>query len=267
MSAVVLDQVEFTYPGRAAPVLADLTLAVEPGESLAIVGAGGSGRSTLARLLGGLLAPTHGTITFGGTHRQQVGAALVFQNPENQLVGMTVEEDIAFGPGNLQVPPAEIARRVDEALELCGLMKLRWRSVSTLSGGEKQRVALAGAVAMHPVCLVLDEATAMLDAPAKEALWISLSRIRAYYGMAVVHIPHALEEAVHAGRVAVLQGGRIVAEGPPWELLSDADRLGETGLEVPALYRIAACLPRRLLAGVRTPKELAAAICRYASLK
>lgn len=266
VAAVQIVDVAYTYPADDAAVLSGVSLRIEAGEEIALVGHGGAGKSTLARLLSGLLTPTAGRIYITQADGKPGRVGLVFQNPENQLVGLTVEEDVAFGPGNLHLTQPEISARVDEALAVCGLTHMRERSLSTLSGGEKQRVAIAGALAMHPTCLVLDEATAMLDQPSQDELNRALHRVKDRLGIAILRITLAREEALHADRVAVLYKGSIVACGDPWDVLWNPDRLDAWGLALPTLYRAAhqfesAKVPdcRR----VRTPKELAAAVLPY----
>lgn len=262
MKVVEVTDLYFTYPKASTPVLRGVSFSLRAGEEVALVGHGGAGKSTLARLISGLLIPTQGSIVV----RDAAGAGrvgLVFQNPENQLVGLTVEEDIAFGPGNLGLPTHEIARRVDEAVAVCGLSGMRERPLSTLSGGEKQRVAIAGALAMHPTCLILDEATAMLDRPSQDDLNSALKRIKDELGIAILRITHALNEALYADRVLLLADGVIAAEGDPWDVLWDPEKLRELRLSVPPLYEAA----RLFVAAdilesrqVRTPKELAATV-------
>lgn len=261
--AVELIDVHFTYHNGNAPVLRGVHFTLQPGEEVALVGHGGAGKSTLARLLAGLLVPTRGTVRVTQSSGQPGRAGLVFQNPENQLVGLTVEEDVAFGPGNLGLSQPEVAYRVDQALSVCGLTEMRERPLATLSGGEKQRVAIAGALAMHPTCLVLDEATAMLDQPSQDELNRALRRVKEELGIALLRITHALNEALQADRVAVLFDGAIVANGQPWEVLWDPVQLAAWRLSVPPLYRAA----HRLVAAdmpqcrqVRTVKELATAV-------
>lgn len=263
LNTVELVDVHFTYPRATAPVLRGVNLTLAAGEEVALVGHGGSGKSTLARIVAGLLRPQRGLVRVVTAAGEPGRVGLVFQNPENQLVGFTVEEDVAFGPGNLALAHAEVARRVDEALAVCGLTAMRRRPLATLSGGEKQRVAIAGALAMHPACLILDEATAMLDRPSRDELNAALRRIKEELGIAVLRITHSLNEALQADRVAVLFAGTIVASGEPWEVLWDPEQLSAWRLAVPPLYQAA----RRLAAAglpecrrVRTAKELAAAV-------
>lgn len=262
MAVVEISDVHFTYPKSQGAVLSGVTFSLQAGEEVALVGHGGAGKSTLARLIAGLLTPSRGAVQVhgGDGHRR---AGLVFQNPENQLVGLTVEEDIAFGPGNLGLGSSEIAQRVDEALTVTGLIHMRERPLATLSGGEKQRVAIAGALAMHPACLILDEATAMLDQPSQDELNQALGRVKQELGVTILRITHALGEALHADRVLVLFDGTIAASGDPWDVLWDPEQMSQWRLAVPPLYHAA----RRFAAAgastsrqVRTPKELASAI-------
>lgn len=269
MHVVEVTDLHFSYPQASAPVLRGVSFHLAAGEEVALVGRGGAGKSTLARLISGLLTPTQGHIEVRG--QDDVGrVGIVFQNPENQLVGLTVEEDIAFGPGNLGLPTHEIVRRVDEAVAVCGLSDMRDRPLSTLSGGEKQRVAIAGALAMHPTCLILDEATAMLDQPSQDELNAALKRVKDDLGIAILRITHSLNEALYADRVLVLADGVIAAAGKPWDVLWDTEQLGHWHLAVPPLYQAA----RRFAeAGilesrqVRTAKELAATVWPWISKK
>jgi len=238
------DDVSFEYvtPGGRVPALRSLSFALERGETLAVVGANGSGKSTLARLANGLLLPTLGRVEVDGMEtrgvdtiwdvRRRVG--IVFQNPDNQIVGTVVEEDIAFGPENLGVEPAEIGRRVEEALSAVGLEGFERREPHLLSGGQKQRLALAGALAMRPDYLVLDEPTSMLDPQGSQDVLAVLVALRAH-SHGVLHITHDLSDAARADRVLVLANGEAVFIGTPDELLGDAGRLEAWGLGLPAL--------------------------------
>jgi energy-coupling factor transport system ATP-binding protein len=250
----------YQYPTSDEPVLKGLYLDIHAGEELILLGKGQSGKSTLAKILAGLLKPSEGEIKVYPPEGVYPKAALVFQNPENQLIGHTVEEDIAFGPGNLGLSPDEIAKRVDEAINICDLKELRHRDILTLSGGEKQRVAIAGAIALRPVCIILDEATAMLDPPARMDFRKALERIKDRYQTSVLKITNSAWEALEAEKVAVLNQGIIAASGPPNEVLWDPRRLEEWGLVMPPFLKLA----RRLTeAGypqcqkAKTPEELA----------
>ncbi|MDI6901272.1 MAG: energy-coupling factor transporter ATPase [Anaerosomatales bacterium] len=264
--------VAFTYPGVAEPAVSDVSLLVRPGEVVAVVGPNGSGKSTIARLADGLLTPGHGRIMVDGMDTRDTEAiyhvrarvGLVLQNPDNQIVGTVVEEDVAFGPENLGVPLPELAERVAEAIELVGLAGLERREPHLLSEGQKQRLAIAGALALGPRYLVLDEPTAMLDPEGRTAVLAIIERLRAE-GRGIVHVTHHLEHVVRADRVLALDRGRIVFAGVPEELLSDVGLLGRLGLEPPALVRLAEELGRHGFAvprAVSTAEELAGALWR-----
>lgn len=214
--------VGYTYPGASVPALNEVTLEVARGEWTALIGANGSGKSTFAKICNALLNPTQGACFVRGLDtsleenqraiRQSV--ALVFQNPEDQIVASIVEEDVAFGPENLGLPHGEIRRRVDEALALVGLASYRRRGSYSLSGGQKQRLALAGALALVPEILVLDESTSMLD-PEGRGEFLSCLKGLKQNGMTIVQITHRMEEAVEADRIVVMSRGRNVWDGSP----------------------------------------------------
>lgn len=220
---------------------------------MAVVGANGSGKSTLARLCNGLLVPTEGQVLIGGRPtsnedalweaRRRVG--VVFQNPDNQLVAPTVEEEVAFGPENLGVAPQEIGERVERSLALVGLQDKRKHPPHLLSGGQKQLVAIAAVMAMHPDVLILDEATAMLDPLSRAQVVETVSRLCRTELVAVLLITHHMDEVVDAHRVIALAEGRVVFDGPPHDLLDDEQLLIELGMDVPPVVRMA----RQLAAG------------------
>jgi len=205
------------------------------------VGANGSGKSTLAKCLNGLLLPTAGRVVVDGLDtadpatiwavRQRVG--MVFQNPDNQLVATVVEEDVAFGPENLGLPSAEIRQRVADALRVVGMWEYRRHEPHLLSGGQKQRVAIAGILAMRPRCLILDEATAMLDPQGRLEVLDTVARLNRDEGITIVHITHAMEEAVLARRVIALAGGRLVLDETPASAFARPDRLRDLRLALP----------------------------------
>ncbi len=243
----------------ATPALAGITLDIAPGECLAIIGGNGSGKSTLAKHLNALLVPTSGEVRVDGADtrdpegawlaRQRVG--MVFEHPDNQIVAAIVEEDVAFGCENLGLPPAEIQRRVDQALETVGLAPLRRHPPHQLSGGQKQRLAIAGVLAMHPRCLVLDEAASMLDPQGhQEVMEVAFTLCRRDR-LALVLITHAMEDAARADRVVVLAEGRIALAGPPAEVFAREDDLRRLRLEPPELARLGRALAA---AGVAIPR-------------
>lgn len=244
---IVFEKATYTYPGSSAPAVADLTFSLAPGEWLAVVGANGSGKSTLARLVNGLLVPGSGRVEVDGMNtadeahvwdvRRRVG--LVQQNPDNQIVGTFVEEDVAFGPENLGVPRPELRSRVDAALAAVGLTGLERREPHLLSEGQKQRLAIAGALAMQPRYLVFDEATAMLDLEGRTSVLGVVEGLHAA-GTGVLQVTHDLSESLRARRVLALRAGRIAYLGSPVELLADAALLEDLGLAAPALAVMAA---------------------------
>jgi len=255
MSAFIeIEHVDYVYESYNARIhaLKDITLSIGEGEYWAILGRNGSGKSTLARLLNGLLTPTSGRITVAGWStadphrlrdiRQRVG--LVFQSPDDQLVANTIEEDVAFGLENLGVPRGEMAERIRQALVSVDMWHHRLRPPSRLSAGQKQRVAIAGILAMRPKCLVLDEATAMLD-PAGRREVLRLIRQLHRTGVAIVAITHHMEEALEAERIAVLHEGELVLSGTPRQVFGEADALERFGLELPPVPALAHELHRR----------------------
>jgi energy-coupling factor transport system ATP-binding protein len=244
---IELIDVGFTYGGAETPALAAVSLTVRPGETVALLGPNGSGKSTLARLANALMLPDTGQVLVDGmdtrdpsfvwTIRSRVG--YVQQNPDNQIVGGVVEEDVAFGPENLGVDPPEIRRRVDAALAAVGLTGLERREPHLLSEGQKQRLAIAGALALEPAYLVLDEPTAMLDAEGRADVLRVLDALRER-GVGMLHITHSLADVANADRLVVLNDGRVVFEGAPQDLLADPGLARSFGLEVPPIAVVAA---------------------------
>lgn len=246
--------VSYTYPGATTPALHEVDLSIRQGEWVALVGANGSGKSTLAKLLNALLIPTRGDCFACGyrTDKEEnywavrSRIAMVFQNPDNQIVASVVEEDVAFGPENLGLPSSTIQERVLECLSQVGLEDKRRTPTYALSGGQKQRLAIAGALAMQPRCLVLDEATSMLD-PQGRADLIEILRKLHGQGMTLVQITHRLDEILDATRAVVLGKGRIAWEGSLAGLFSMKDHFPEWGLETPSLVRLSGELKRKKL--------------------
>jgi energy-coupling factor transport system ATP-binding protein len=256
---------------RRNPALGGVNLAISPGEFVAIIGHNGSGKSTLAKHFNALLLPTSGVVTVKGMRtsdprnlwriRQTVG--MVFQNPDNQIVATTVEEDVAFGPENLGVPPAEIRRRVREALECVDMVDYTRHPPHLLSGGQKQRVAIAGVVAMRPECIVLDEPTAMLDPSGRREVLGTITRLNREEGITIVLITHFMNEAVQADRVIVMEAGRIVLEGSPRRVFAQVETLRALHLDVPQVTELAYELNKEgagLAPDILTVEEFADAI-------
>lgn len=265
-----------TEEGKTFDALKDVTAQIKKGEFTAIIGTNGSGKSTLARHLNALLIPTAGELIVEGMRtsdagrvwdiRQKVG--MVFQNPDNQLVAAVVEEDVAFGPENLGVPPEEIRERVDLALEKVGMTSYRKQAPSMLSGGQKQRVAIAGVLAMKPDCIVLDEPTAMLDPKGRKEVMDTIHELNKKEGITIVLITHFMEEAVTADHILVIDKGVLKMEGTPREIFSQADKVTEIGLDVPVPADLARRLRKKGMAvseKCMTDEELGEALCPFVS--
>ncbi len=245
---------------QAVVALDGLSFSVEPGEYVGIVGGNGSGKSTLAKHLNALLAPTAGSVRVGGLDtrdrasvwetRRRVG--MIFQNPDNQLVATVVEEDVAFGPENLGLPPAVIRERVSEALAAVGMAEFRRRPPHLLSGGQKQRVAIAGILAMRPECLVLDEATTMLDPAGLAEVLETLALLNRRDGVTIILISHAMEDLRDARRIIALDRGRIVLDGPAARVMAQAEQIPGKRLCAPPMVRLARWLRED---GLNLPEE------------
>ena len=215
-------------------------LDVQPGEFIAILGHNGSGKSTLAKHINAILNPTEGSVWVDGMDTSQEEhiwdirqrAGMVFQNPDNQIIGQVVEEDVGFGPENMGVPTKEIWERVEESLKAVGMYEYRRHSPNKLSGGQKQRVSIAGVLAMHPKCIVLDEPTAMLDPKGRREVIRAVRALNEVEGITVVLITHYMEETIHADRVFVMDSGKIAMEGTPRQIFSQVERLQELRLDV-----------------------------------
>ena len=268
--------VRYQYEDSENPAVNGVTLDVPAGEFLAVLGRNGSGKSTFAKLLNALLIPTSGTVTVDGRRatseddcypvREVCG--MVFQNPDNQIVATTVEEDCAFGPENLGVAPEEIRRRVDETLAAVGMAQFAQSSPSMLSGGQKQRVAVAGVLVMRPKIIVFDESTAMLDPVGRRDVFSLARKLNREEGITVVWITHFMDEAVLADRVAVMDDGKIAMLGAPREVFAHVDEIRALGLDVPEMMRLAAELRRKGLklgAETMTVEEMVEELCRLKS--
>lgn len=258
--------VSFRYEGNSEKehlplAVRDVSFAVKKGDFVAILGHNGSGKSTLAKLSNSILLPESGKVLVNGMDtadeslsydiRRTVG--VVFQNPDNQIVASVVEEDVAFGPENLGVPPEEIRKRVDNALKAVGMYEYRKHEPHKLSGGQKQRVAIAGMIAMLPECIVLDEPTAMLDPRGRKEVMDTILKLNREMGMTVVFITHFMEEAVRASRVIVMDNAEILMDGTPREVFRQADRVKAAGLDVPKPAELARALQKR---GVPMPDDI-----------
>ncbi len=241
---VKTEQLSFSYTNaeEASPIILDgVNLEIAEGSFVAVLGHNGSGKSTLAKHMNAILLPTGGKVWVAGMDtavdanllqvRSTVG--MVFQNPDNQIVANVVEEDVAFAPENLGVPPEEIRRRVDEALKLVGMYAYREHAPHLLSGGQKQRVAIAGVIAMRPRCIVLDEPTAMLDPTGRDEVLRTIRLLNREHGVTVVLITHHMDEAAQADRLVVMAKGNIIADGPPREVFQDVEGLRAVSLTVP----------------------------------
>ena len=253
MSIIKFENVHYTYPGDQMESLCGVSLAIEEGSFVAVLGHNGSGKSTLAKHMNAILTPTEGKVTVCGIDsadeeqiiqlRRNVG--MVFQNPDNQIVANVVEDDVAFAPENLGVESAEIRRRVDEALKQVGMYEKRQHAPHLLSGGQKQRVAIAGVIAMEPKIIVLDEPTAMLDPIGREEVISTVTRLCREKGMTVVLITHHMDECVGADRLIVMSNGSIVADGVPAEVFADIELMEREGLTVPETTRLLYDLKQR----------------------
>ena len=233
---------------RTSPdILKDISLSIDKGDFVALLGHNGSGKSTFAKHMNAILLPSAGTMTVDGIDtkdesqrfslRSHVG--MVFQNPDNQIVATIVEEDVAFGPENLGIPPQEIRERVDDALKAVEMYDYREHAPSQLSGGQKQRVAIAGIIAMRPDCIVLDEPTAMLDPSGRREVMNTIHMLNREYGITIVLITHYMEEAAQANRVVVMDDGKVVLDNTPKEVFSHVETLKKIGLDVPQVTELA----------------------------
>ena len=246
------ENLSFAYEdeGNRVPVIENLNLEIEKGSFVAVLGHNGSGKSTLAKLINLILTPTEGSLYLFGEKIDEKGMTedalyelrrrigMVFQNPDNQLVATIVEEDVAFGPENLGISPEEIRKRVDEALEIVGMQGFARHSPHQLSGGQKQRVAIAGIIAIRPVVIIFDEATAMLDPRGRAEILATIEKLNREFGTTVIHITHYMEEAIRAGRVIVIDDGKIVLDGTPREVFTAVETVKGAGLDVPQVTEL-----------------------------
>jgi len=250
-SIIKVNDVSYIYSsniseGRGVKALSGINAEFKKGQFIVVIGRNGSGKSTFARLLNALLLPVEGVVTVNGIDtrdeekvweiRRSVG--MVFQNPDNQIVGTIVEEDVAFGPENLGIPTEEIKTRVADALEAVGISDYSKFAPHLLSGGQKQRVAIAGILAMKPECIVLDEATSMLDPVGRKEVMKVLKKLNKEEGITVIHITHHMDEASMADRVIIVDEGKIVLDGPPKEVFSNVEVVKGLGLDVPQVTEL-----------------------------
>ena len=251
----------------------DVNLDIEAGDFVAVLGHNGSGKSTLAKQINALLIPSEGTMWVDDMDtakepelwKIREKAGIVFQNPDNQIIGTVVEEDVGFGPENMGVPTDEIWKRVDDSLKKTGMTAYRYQSPNKLSGGQKQRVAIAGVVAMRPSCIVLDEPTAMLDPNGRKEVLKAVSELNKKENVTVVLITHYMEEVIHANKVYVMDGGNVVMQGTPREIFSQVETLKKYRLDVPQVTLLAHELHKAgvdIPEGILTKEELVGALCR-----
>lgn len=239
----------------------NVSLKVKQGDFIAILGHNGSGKSTFAKHLNAILMPTEGTVYVDGKDTQEKGAVwdirktagMVFQNPDNQIIGQIVEEDVGFGPENMGVPTKEIWERVEESLKAVGMYAYRKHSPNKLSGGQKQRVSIAGVLAMHPKCIVLDEPTAMLDPNGRKEVIRAVRALNQAENITVILITHYMEEVIYADKVIVMDQGQVAMEGTPKEIFGQVERLKELRLDVPQVTLLAHQLRK---SGINLPKGI-----------
>ena len=255
----------------------EVDIEAKEGQFIAVLGHNGSGKSTLAKHLNAILVPTEGSVWVNGKNTSnpeelwdvRQSAGMVFQNPDNQIIGTVVEEDVGFGPENLGVPTDEIWQRVEESLKAVGMLKYRHHSPNKLSGGQKQRVAIAGVVAMEPKCIVLDEPTAMLDPNGRADVIRTAHELNEKKGVTIILITHYMEEVVGADKVIVMDKGKVVMQGTPREIFSQVGKLKEYRLDVPQVTILADLLRQSGLdipLGVLTREELVGHILRIAQI-
>ena len=275
MKMIKTDKLVFEYAKRdeegniigKSRAIDEVSLDIEPGQFIAILGHNGSGKSTLAKHMNALLVPSDGTMWVDGMDTKEdehlwdvrQSAGMVFQNPDNQIIGTVVEEDVGFGPENLGVPTEEIWQRVEDSLKAVGMIEYRHHSPNKLSGGQKQRVAIAGVMAMRPKCIVLDEPTAMLDPNGRKEVLRSVMELRKREHITVILITHYMEEVIYADRVFVMDEGKVVMQGTPREIFSQVERLKHLRLDVPQVTLLAYELQKsglKLPDGILTAQEL-----------
>ena len=260
-------------PSGTIRAINDISLDVEPGQFIAILGHNGSGKSTLAKHLNALLFPTEGAVWVNGLDTKDQSllweirqtAGMVFQNPDNQIIGQVVEEDVGFGPESMGVPTEKIWERVEESLKTVGMYEYRKKSPNRLSGGQKQRVSIAGVIAMHPKCIIMDEPTAMLDPSGRADVINAAMKLNREEGITIILITHYMEEAIRADRVFVMDEGKIAMQGTPREVFSQVEKMQAIHLDVPQVTLLGHLLREKGLdipEGILTREELAQALRR-----
>ncbi len=263
----------YSYEEAVKSAVDDVSLSIEKGEFIAVLGHNGSGKSTLAKCLNGLFRPTSGDVIVDGMNTKEdediwkirARAGMVFQNPDNQIVATVVEEDVAFGAENLAVEQSELRRRVDDALAAVEMTEYKDDQPHKLSGGQKQRVAIAGILAMNPDYIILDEPTAMLDPVGRQEVMNTILRLNKEEGKTIILITHFMNEAVQADRVAVMEEGKLILEGPPRDVFNQVDTMKSLGLDVPQVTELAARLKAvgvPLPDGILDREEFVSALCR-----
>lgn len=262
-----------TSEQKVTPAVNAINLSVKKGEFIGIIGPNGSGKSTLAKLFNGLLLPTEGNVHIKGMDTRDKNkiwdirqtAGMVFQNPDNQIVATIIEEDIAFGPENLGIPPDQIRHRVDEALNIVDMNEYRQHAPHLLSGGQKQRIAIAGVIAMKPECIILDEPTAMLDPSGRKEVINTVLKLNREEKITIIYITHFMDEVVYADRVIVMNAGKIVMEGVPRQIFTKVKKLRDLGLDVPQITELAYRLNSKgikINPGILTVDEMVMEICQ-----
>jgi energy-coupling factor transport system ATP-binding protein len=270
---IIAQGVYYQYTQGSDLALKNINLTINKGEFVAIIGPNGSGKSTLAKLFNGIFIPTKGEIYVDGLNtankddiwKVRHKAGMVFQNPDNQIVATVVEEDVAFGPENLGIPPEEIRKRVKQALEAVELSEFARKAPHLLSGGQKQRVAIAGILAMKPQCIILDEPTAMLDPVGRKEVITTVKKLNKEESKTIVLITHFMDEAVQADRVIAMEKGQIVLEGTPSQVFSRVDRLKSIGLDVPQVTELAHQLKNagiKIRPDILTLEEMVDCLCQ-----
>jgi len=250
MNIIKFDNTEYKYKSHTEieekPAVSNLNLEIEQGQFVVVIGKNGSGKSTFARLMNALILPTKGAVYINGLKtsedeylwdiRQCVG--MVFQNPDNQIVATSVEEDVAFGPENLGVPSNEIKARVEDSLKAVGMSEYKKSAPHNLSGGQKQRIAIAGILAMKPKCIILDEATSMLDPVGRKEVLEVLKKLNLEENITIIHITHHMNEAIYADRVVIIEDGKVIKDGTPREIFADVEGIKKLGLDVPQVTEL-----------------------------